>query len=283
MKVLAKFVLLAAAGAMGMSNGVAFAQVNTALGKVTGSVYAPSEDNLKLVFDKGAVVLPIGEGDDMRLFFGKSADMPATPKKIPFVVFMHGSSGIWPEINDFQRWLAGRGIGSLVPDSLAIPNRLSYSSPVDKDTYEKVHALRLAELEYAIKQVKTWPQVDAQRVIVVGTSEGSVAVGRLPYRGEIARIIYSWSCEGNYFVKAPDLKIPVTLPVLNVISARDPYFSPVNPWNKGYEVTSNCAAALKNNPKAKIEVLDAKAHTVIDRPEVLEKTGKFLDAVLKSN
>ena len=66
-------------------------------------------------------------------------------QRVPVVVFMHGSSGLaLKAIGEWQQWLAGMGIASLAPDSFALPNRLTYKSPVDKATYEKVHALRLA-------------------------------------------------------------------------------------------------------------------------------------------
>jgi len=59
------------------------------------------------------------------------------------VVFLHGSSGLSLKvIAEWQAWLAGSGLASVAPDSFAPPDRLTYTAPIDKDAYEKIHALR---------------------------------------------------------------------------------------------------------------------------------------------
>jgi len=194
---------------------------------------------------------------------------------------MHGSSGLAPAIKEFQAWLADElGAASVAPDSLAIPDRLTYVSPVDVATYERVHALRLAELENALMASHDWSWVDRLRLVITGTSEGAVAVGRYAGKEAAARLIYSWSCEDNYFVTAARLGIGPKEPVLNAISARDPYFSAANPWNKDRAVTGSCAAALKDDPKAEVLVLDADVHTILNRPEARARSAEFLLRVL---
>ena len=163
----------------------------------------------------------------------------------------------------------------------AIPDRLTYTSPVAIEVYERVHALRLAELEYALQASRAWSWVDRTRIILAGTSEGSVAVSRYAGSESAARLIYSWSCEKNYFVDQARPGFGTNEPVFNAISARDPYFSPRNPWNHDYAVTGTCAAALKDNANAVVDVVDADVHTILDRQDVRESTAAFLKRALK--
>ncbi|CCD97955.1 hypothetical protein [Bradyrhizobium sp. STM 3809] len=249
-------------------------------GETKGSVLEPSTDNLALTWAKANLVLPAALMGGRR-WEGHAEDAPDVIGIAPLVVVMHGSSGVAPAVKEFQSWLADElGVASVAPDSLAIPDRLTYTSPVDVATYERVHDLRLAELENALKASRDWSWVDRQRLVLAGTSEGSVAVGRYAGRDVAARLIYSWSCEDNYFVTAPRLGIGPKEPVLNAISARDPYFSAANLWNKDRAVTGSCAAALKDDPKAEVMLVDADVHTILNRPDVRERSAQFLRGVL---
>ncbi|WP_316172757.1 MULTISPECIES: hypothetical protein [unclassified Bradyrhizobium] len=249
-------------------------------GDTRGTVLEPSPANLALTWSGANLVLPATLAGGRR-WEGRAEDAPDVIGIAPLVIVMHGSSGVAPAVKEFQAWLADElGVASVAPDSLAIPDRLTYTSPVDVATYEHVHALRLAELENALKASRDWSWVDRLRIVLAGTSEGAVAVGRYAGKDVAARLIYSWSCEDNYFVTAPGLGIGPTEPVLNAISARDPYFSAANPWNKDRAVTGSCAAALKDDAKAEVMVIDADVHTILNRPEVHERSARFLRGVL---
>ena len=249
-------------------------------GETKGTELEPSPDNLALTWAKANLVLPATLLGGRR-WEGHAEDAPDAIGIAPLVILMHGSSGVAPAVKEFQVWLADElGVASVAPDSLAIPDRLTYTSPVEVATYERVHALRLAELENALKAARDWSWVDRFRIVLAGTSEGAVAVGRYAGKDAAARLIYSWSCEDNYFVTAPRLGIGPKEPVLNAISARDPYFSAANPWNKDRAVTGSCAAALKDDPKAEVLVIDADVHTILNRPEVRDRTAAFLRGVL---
>ncbi|WP_315752313.1 MULTISPECIES: hypothetical protein [unclassified Bradyrhizobium] len=249
-------------------------------GDTRGTVLEPSPANLALTWSGANLVLPATLAGGRR-WEGRAEDAPDVIGIAPLVIVMHGSSGVAPAVKEFQAWLADElGVASVAPDSLAIPDRLTYTSPVDVATYEHVHALRLAELENALKASRDWSWVDRLRIVLAGTSEGAVAVGRYAGKDVAARLIFSWSCEDNYFVTAPGLGIGPTEPVLNAISARDPYFSAANPWNKDRAVTGSCAAALKDDAKAEVMVIDADVHTILNRPEVHERSARFLRGVL---
>ena len=250
-------------------------------GDIKGTVLEPTPDNLAATWSKANLVLPAALAGGQR-WQGVPSAAPAVTGRAPLIVLLHGSSGIAPAVKDFQNWLADTlGLASIAPDSLAIEGRLTYTSPVSIELYERVHALRLAELDHALKASKAWPWVDRGRIVLAGTSEGSVAVSRYAGPESAARLIYSWSCEANYFVERPRPGFGPKEPVFNAISARDPYFSPKNPWNKDYAVTGNCGGALKDNPNAVILVVDADVHTILNRPDVREATSDFLRNVLK--
>jgi len=250
-------------------------------GEIKGTTLEPTRSNLAATWSKANLVLPASLAGGQR-WQGAATAAPEIAAKAPLVVLLHGSSGIAPAVKEFQVWLADAlGLASVAPDSLAIPERLTYTSPVAIELYERVHALRLAELNHALEASKAWRWVDRGRIVLAGTSEGSVAVGRYTGAESAARLIYSWSCEANYFVDRPRLGFGASEPVFNAISARDPYFSTQNTWNKDYAIAGSCASALKGNPNAAILVVDADVHTILNRPDVRAATSDFLKNVLK--
>jgi dienelactone hydrolase len=250
-------------------------------GDIRGTTLDPTADNLAATWRNANLVLPASLTGRER-WQGIPSAAPDVTGKAPLVVLLHGSSGVAPAVKDFQVWLADTlGLASVAPDSLAIDGRLTYVSPVPVEIYERVHTLRLAELTHALEASKSWAWVDRARIVIAGTSEGSVAVSRYAGPESAARLIYSWSCEPNYFVDRPRPGFGPEEPVFNAISARDPYFSPSNPWNKDYAVTGTCAGALKGNLHAVVFVVDAEVHTILNRPDVREATSRFLTSVLK--
>jgi dienelactone hydrolase len=125
------------------------------------------------------------------------------------------------------------------------------------------------------------PWVDPSRIVLAGTSEGAVAVARHSGTGFAARIVYSWSCEPNYFVVEPRNAFEIDKPVLNVISAVDPYFSQANPWLGNPSAKGHCADALKDNKKAAIVLIPGAPHTLLNLPQAREVTAAFMAEWLK--
>jgi poly(3-hydroxybutyrate) depolymerase len=217
-------------------------------------------------------------------FFGKWRSLPTAGavKPVPVVVFLHGSSGQSEATRAFQKWLAeSLGVASVAPDSMSLPNRITYQSPVSKEIYERVHALRAAEIQVALEAVKRSSWADPTRLLLAGTSEGSVAVARWPGADFAGRMIYAWSCEKNYFVDEPRTAVRLEEPVLNVISGNDPYFSAKNPWNAGYDVRGHCGEAFKAHKTAMIVLLPHLPHTLFNDPLAQGATAGFVRAALR--
>jgi dienelactone hydrolase len=257
-------------------------------GEVKGSAWHHTPQSLEAALASAWIALPAKANGGVP-FDGKLSDAQKNPVggsvAVPIVVFAHGSGGISDAIKQWQKWLADElSIASITVDSMQLPDRITYTSPVGKDVYEKVHALRAEELTAAVAALSGLPWADRSHVIIAGTSEGAVSVAR--YRRldgapqEVARIIYSWSCEANYHVESPRTAIPPTLPVLNVMSSTDPYFSQANPWLGNAGAKGHCGDALKESRTAEIVLLPGAPHTLFNLPAARGATKAFLLQVL---
>lgn len=260
----------------------AAAAASTPVGQTKGRALAHTAESARDVVARGALVLP-ARVTGGAVYAGPLKDAPVMVRgRAPVVVFMHGSSGLGLKaIGEWQQWLAGLGIASFAPDSFALPDRLTYTSPIDKDTYEGIHALRLSEVVLALRAVQAAPWADPARLVLAGTSEGSVPVARYA-GGEFAgRILFAWSCENNYFVRQHGTALPADKPVLNVISLSDPFFSRGNAWLGNPSATGHCGPALKDHKLASVVLIPGAPHTLINLPAARQPVEGFLRELLK--
>lgn len=251
-------------------------------GEVKGTAVTHTAASARGVMDNAALVLP-ARATGTGIYAGPLRDAPRTGgAPVPVVVFLHGSSGLGLKaIGEWQRWLAGLGVASVAPDSFALPDRITYKSPVSKAVYEQVHALRLSEVALALQALRQQPWADTSRLVLAGTSEGAAAVARHDGTGFAGRIIYSWSCENNYFVQAHRSVLPPGQPVLNVMSSTDVYFSPTNAWLGNPAAKGHCGDALRDHKNASIMLIPGAPHTLLNLPPARHATAGFLRDVLK--
>lgn len=275
------FVLLGAVIVILQASACAWAQA-IPKGEVKGAASQHTVDSAVAAIQGAALVLP-ARATGGAVFAGALRDAPASVSaRVPVVVFLHGSSGLGLKaIGEWQQWLAGLGIASLAPDSFALPDRITYQSPVDKAVYEKLLALRGSEVSLAVQALQSAPWADAGRWVLAGTSEGATAVARYTGTEFSGRIIFSWSCEQNYFVASPGTAIPESQPVLNVMSISDPYFSQANPWLGNPEALGHCGPALRNHKQASIVLIPGAPHTLMNLPQARQAAEGFLRQVLK--
>jgi hypothetical protein len=169
----------------------AFAEAQQTTGEIKGSAWQHTPASLADAVGNGVLVLPAaatGRG----VYQGKFKDAPAITGRFPVVIFLHGSSGLGLKaIGEWQLWLASLRVASIAPDSFTLPDRITYTSPVDKATYEKIHALRASEIATTLAALLKQPWVDPSRIVLAGTSEGSVAVARYAGSEFAGRIVYS--------------------------------------------------------------------------------------------
>lgn len=254
---------------------------STPVGEVKGDAVQHNTASSASVAQRAAVVLPASVTGGP-IYVGTFANAPKdTRVKVPVVVFLHGSSGLeLKAIGEWQLWLASLGVASFAPDSFALPNRLTYKSPVSKDVYEKIHALRSSEIPLALQALRLAPWADTARLILAGTSEGGPAVARYGGNEFAGRMLYSWSCENNYFVDNHRTAV-ITQPVLNVMSSTDVFFSPSNPWLGNSAAKGYCGDALKDNKQATIVLIPGAPHTLLNLPAARNATVGFVRDVLK--
>jgi len=129
--------------------GVAHAQQGPS-GEVRGTAWQHTQQSLEAALANAWVALP-AKATGGGAVYGKLAhvpkELPPGAVAAPVLVFTHGSGGISDAIKQRQKCLAdGLEIASITADSMQLPDPIVYTSPVSKDAYEKVHALRAQEI-----------------------------------------------------------------------------------------------------------------------------------------
>ena len=253
------------------------AQPPATSGEIRGSAWTHTRESLAASVQQADVCLP-SAATGSAVFCGKLNGVPPLKGgKVPVIVFLHGSSGLGLKaIGEWQRWLAGLGYASIAPDSFALAYRVTYTSPIDRKAYEKIHALRMSEIAPTLTALQAQAWADSQQLILAGTSEGALPVARYAGTEFIARIVYAWSCEANYFVSEPRNAFEPNKPVLNIISATDPFFSRANPWLGNPEAKGHCGAALKDNVLTAVLLVPDAPHTLLNLPAARNATAGFL-------
>ena len=260
----------------------AIAQTPPPAGSLKGDAWVHSSDSLAASVQQADVCLPaLATGGSV--YCGKFKAIPAlSGAKVPVILFLHGSSGLkLKAIGEWQQWLAGLGYATVAPDSFALEGRVTYASPIDKDAYERIHALRASEIAPVVAALRNLSWVDMGRLILAGTSEGAVPVARHAGGEFAARMLYAWSCELNYFVKEPRNAFEPDKPVLNVISATDPFFSRSNGWLGNPSADGHCAGALKGNARASVLLVPNAPHTLLNLPAARSATAGFLNLLTR--
>lgn len=277
-----RFSRLSLALACAIAPLIGTAQTAAPTGEFKGSGWSHSPETQALAVAQADVVLP-ARSTGAGVFTGKFKDLPSLAgSRVPVVLFLHGSSGLGLKaIGEWQQWLATLGFASVAPDSFALPDHVTYKSPIEKAQYERIHALRASEIGPMLTALKSQGWADPAQLILAGTSEGAVAVARYPGTDFAARLVYSWSCESNYFVQAPQNAFEPGKPVLNIISSTDPFFSPANPWLGNTQAAGHCSAALKDVARASIVLIPGAPHTLLNLPAARDATSGFLASLAK--
>jgi dienelactone hydrolase len=268
--------------AVALCFSISGAMAQTPKGEIKAGPLTHTQESMQGLVNESQVAFP-SQLTGKAIYVGPYKSAPTLSNaKVPVVLFMHGSSGLGLKaIADWQQWLASMGVASIAPNSFALTDRLTYTSPIDKDTYEKLHAFRASEIEITLKALQKMPWVDVSKIVLAGTSEGSVPVARYTGKEFAGRIMFAWSCEDNYFVKAHQTAIPDDQPTLNIISSTDPYFSTSNAWLGNAQAVGHCGAMLKNNKKASIVLIPGGPHTVLMFPQAKGPVQGFLTDLFK--
>ncbi|HIO95286.1 MAG TPA: hypothetical protein EYG67_00505 [Campylobacterales bacterium] len=254
------------------------------LGKIDHQPYIQEDSNFSNSFNKAFIGIPKGVLGIGEAFYGtydealvKFPNLKSYLKKLPTVLYMQGSE-TFKKGKIFREWLTKEGYFFFAPNTHTTKNRPTYSSPVPKAHYEKVHAYRQAEISQFVSRIKELPFVDLNRTFLMGYSEGALAAAR--YSGDefLGRIILSWSCEGGYYTDYP--KVGANQqddPFLNIIGQDDPYFREKNPWNSAYDNKGHCGDALFKFKHAKVVLLPNIGHDITQSPFTKNEILNFID------
>ena len=112
-------------------------------GSMAGHADRHTESSLAESFENAYFTAP------WDIYEGPLKDFPKEKIRLeaePLVLFAHGSSGIGEPLKAFGRWLASFGIGFLCPNSFVLKDRITYTSPVSRDDYERIHVMRSRQL-----------------------------------------------------------------------------------------------------------------------------------------
>lgn len=189
-------------------------------------------------------------------------------KKVPTLLFMHGSGGLKKGAT-YRKWIVTHNkFIFFAPNSFKIKNRPYYQTPAPLKDYEKVHDFRQAEIYYNLEKLESLRFIDMNHLFLFGNSEGGLAAAAFKGRVFKGRIITAYSCEDSYYSKDFKLGVSKKEPVLNIIGTHDQFFSNNSKPTKGRKVDGHCTKALSKHPKAKVILLPQTKHDITLNPYV---------------
>lgn len=190
----------------------------------------------------------------------------------PTVVYLHGCTGLSSVARRDMTLLARAGYAVIAPDSFARRYRPSNceAEGTTGGTFPMAFALRHGEIRHAAARLRTVPWVDPAKVVLMGFSEGGIAVAAYDGDEFAAHVITGWTCHAPS--DAPQITTgvwaPHGKPVLAIVASADPWF--VWPGWRGH-----CGESVT---KARVEsiVVDATEHHVTWHPAASRALLAFL-------
>lgn len=175
--------------------------------------------------------------------------------RVPAVIYLHGCSGFGAEGNAYRHFLSLRGYAFFAPDSLARPERRRNCDPSQHAAGLRGSAtpLRLAELRYAVSRIAELSWIDHSRVYLIGFSEGAAAAARYNSYAFAGLVLTGWHCHGG--PENDGVALPPRLPVLDIISARDPWYPNLN--------GRTCARFVQGRQNSRSLLLDQETHALL--------------------
>lgn len=209
---------------------------------VPPSAMSPSDwtnpNELARTWNAALVRVPTGKGRSRKSTTSRlSAWKPSKGQKVPAVIYMHGSAGVWPGTHYRVKLMADLGFLVVAPASFA---REKYAQSSDPRThkccmYRGVLGLRQNDAAFAIQQVRGLPYVDENKVVIMGLSEGGIIAATYKARSTKTkvthRIIEGWTCHAGW-PEYKGISASKTEPALSLVGQLDPWFQ--NKWTKGH-------------------------------------------------
>lgn len=241
---------------------------------------ADQPDELERTWQGATVIVPLSrylkEGRDIRGTMrarARELDAISLDQKIPMIVFLHGCSGLHGGYRVDLDFLQDQGYAVVAPDSFSRAHKPKSCDWRTKSagSHLGVIGFRLAEAEYAVERVKEFPWVDADRVILMGLSEGGITTANYDIDNVAARVVLGWTCQ----VPWPPLwglDGPQHVPVMSVVSDRDRWFT-------SWLVDGDCGEDMGGFADATSVVLDSSTHHVLRLAEARDAVAAFLSRI----
>ncbi len=238
--------------------------------------------NFKDSFKYAYIGVPKGYGGLKQPFYGTYDEFKKiypnfkVKKKIPTVLYMHGSSGLYK--GDTYRKYIVEDVKAIffAPNSFKIKNRPTYESPTKLSKYLKVHRVRQAEISQSLKQLKKLDFIDSDNLFLMGNSEGGLAAAIFKSKTFKGRIITAFSCESSYFYENFKLGSSKDEPFLNIIGTHDQFFSKNSKLNEIYKMQDHGIDTLKKYTNAKIVILSKTRHDITLNAYVKDEIINFI-------
>jgi len=196
---------------------------------------------------------------------------------LPVVVYAHGCTGLNETASEVGRFLARAGYLVIAPDSFARAEKPVSCNPVGPvgGLHREVLGWRQAEVKNAIERARTLPNVDPERVFLMGFSEGGITTATMSGVPVAGRVIEGWTCHAGWS-EYKGLNAPPEEPVLAIVAAEDP-------WFQEYYLRGDCGAFMQDRSNAASLVIDdppflKTRHWLSFRPEIQAEILEFLDA-----
>ena len=141
------------------------------------------------------------------------------------VLYAHGCDGITRITDQTARFLARAGHAVIAPDSFARQRKPVSCFPASRQgsMHREVLAWRHAELKHALDALAAIPALNELPVVLMGHSEGAIAVATLDAPPVAARVIEGWTCHAGW----PEYRGVNTArdePILALVGENDPWF-----------------------------------------------------------
>jgi dienelactone hydrolase len=161
------------------------------------------------------------------------------PRPNALILYAHGCAGLNEISKETGRFLARAGYLLVAPDSLARVTKPTSCDPIRRISglHRDVLRRRQDELRYADDRLATMAGLRDIPVVLMGHSEGAIAVATVTNAPAAARIVEGWTCHAGW----PEYQgsaAPLAQPALALVGESDPWFeTPV--------LHGDCGAYLK--------------------------------------
>ncbi|MCD6075674.1 MAG: hypothetical protein K0Q70_2557 [Rhodospirillales bacterium] len=242
--------------------------------------HAESPDDMALTWTHGKVVLPSSIAWVRTRDIGDLPNDLAAPNSMPAIVYIHGSTGMHASGLELARALTEGGFVVFLPDSFKRPGRVANcdSATLKCGKWPEVYRHRDEEIAHAAQAIRRIPFIDPKRVVLLGHSEGGIAVAQ--YAGDFYAgiVISGWNCgplttREKYLGNYAGIKSPPRVPILSIYSQDDPWFIDTGGRN------GDCGRYFEGRAPSRALFYGGNIHYMLDRRDIRREVIDFARSV----